>query len=85
MEREVYAARRTLRARKLGRASASGGYGAVAGSLAGMVAFVTLDLPWLIFVGTILGFVFGGIAGFEWDASEKDNFPPAPPPRGFGS
>lgn len=81
-EREVWAARKTLRAQRFARSSAKGGYGAVIGSVAGVVAFVELEQPWFLFAGTILGFVFGGVIGSAWEASGSDNFPNVPPPRG---
>ena len=80
MEREVYAARKTLRARAAVRATSIGGLGAFAGALVGSVAYDFVDEPRIILAATFLGFVFGFLGSTPWK-SPDDKFPDAPPPR----
>jgi hypothetical protein len=80
LEREVYAARKTLRARAAIRATSIGGLGALAGAILGAFVYALADAPSAIVIGAVLGFVFGSLGGATWNPPD-DNFPPAPPPR----
>jgi hypothetical protein len=81
-EREIYAARRTLRKRRVKSALSTGTTGATLGVMVGGF----LDLVGVVssadaVIGlAALGFVFGALGGMKWSEPD-DNFPAAPPPR----
>ncbi|AKU95995.1 hypothetical protein AKJ09_02659 [Labilithrix luteola] len=82
MEREVWAARRTLKLRKVIAASALGGLVSVGGSMLGAAAAIVLANPWLILWGNLIGFGVGFVFGvFTAEGADDDDFPKAPPPR----
>ncbi|MFO0640381.1 MAG: hypothetical protein U0183_14275 [Polyangiaceae bacterium] len=80
MEREVYAARATLRARTALRTTSIGGLGSLVGTVVGAVAYSLTNNPGILVGATVLGFLFGVIAGGKWRPPD-DDFPDAPPPR----
>jgi len=80
MEREVYAARKTLRARAAVRATSIGGLGALVGAILGAIGYDFIDEPRLILATTFFGFVFGFLAGAPWRPPD-DKFPDPPAPR----
>lgn len=81
-EREVYAARRTLRRRRAATALSRGGIGAVLGACVGLAVYWSelLPAPAVPAAFTILAFFFGALLGLRWDPPD-DDFPKAPPPR----
>ena len=80
LEREVYAARKTLRRSAAVRSTSIGGLGALVGVILGAIAYATLGAPWMLILGTVLGFFFGFIGSAPWKPPD-DRFPDAPPPR----
>jgi hypothetical protein len=84
MEREVYAARKTLRLRAAAHATSIGGIGALVGSIVGGIAYGVTDQPAWLVVATIIGFVFGFVSTAPWKSPDGGgDFPKAPPPRMF--
>lgn len=82
LEREVWAARRTLRRAKAARAISVGGLGATVATVLALVLHAA-DLgarPSLLLAIVILGYVLGAIAGMRWK-NDDDDFPSAPQPR----
>lgn len=81
MEREVFAARKVVRRRKVATAASQGGLGA---TLMTVIAFTLYGLnvvvsPPVLLGLVLIGFVFGALLGMRWD--RDDDFPSAPPPR----
>src|SRR5690242_2253372 len=70
-EREVYAARRKLRARKVLAATSVGGLGSLAGTILGTIAWTFLGSPIWVILGSTLGFLLAFVSGyFRYDADD---------------
>lgn len=82
LEREVFALRRRARGRRALSAAAKGGLGAVAGTLAAMIAygFGLVETPKALFTFILVSFGFTALLAMRWDPPD-DGFPDAPPPR----
>jgi hypothetical protein len=80
LEREVWAARKKLRAGAAVRSTSIGGLGALVGAILGGIAYGVTDEPRLLVATTIIGFVFGVVGSAPWKPPD-DDFPAAPPPR----
>jgi F0F1-type ATP synthase assembly protein I len=83
MEREVFAARRTLRNQRRLRVLGVGGLGALVGALLGFVAYVAFGSPLWVTGTTVVGFFLALLGAARWDPPD-DDFPKAPPARTTG-
>lgn len=80
LEREVYQARKIVRRRRAVSAVMTAGIGATLGALIAAVVwlFGGTESAGVVLALVLLGWIFGGLAGYRW---EKGDFPDAPPER----
>jgi hypothetical protein len=80
MERRVWAANAIVRKRRVASMLSGGGLGAFVATVGGWVAQPLLHEPYILLVGSVVGFCVGVVATWRADPPD-DGFPPAPPER----